>query len=540
MNFQIILLPEENYWEWVRACRDYVLAYGCNLTSNRDTAAIYMAPSQVITFPLADKAESPFDDLASWIDERHPGIRLDPVLASSPRHMRQALKVRLEADDRYGQRQRPFYLLWPSDYPVVTQKFGANPQIYSRFGMPAHEGLDIRAMPNSNIYSCADGTVYLVHTNPDTHAYGIHVRIRHKQGYRTVYGHLAKALVKPEQEVAAGTIIGKADATGATTGHHLHLTLKQDGATARKETNYPKDVIDPTEFMVWPDSKRMKELEPAWSADRCLIGVHGRLGGPLDDDDFNLLQIARVEAVKFDMNEPLESIERLRSLKPSMLLVARLTHQLGGDQVEPNDFLRAVAEPARQHYHHGVRYFEVGTAPNLQFEGWNRSWRSGESYAAWFLEVLTGLRQTMPEAKLGFPGLSPGGLVSGWRADAPQFLDQADPAAAAADWVGVICHWLTEAGMNSPDGGLAFHHVRDRFPGKLVFVTEFSNPSPDTAPEVKARQYRAYYNLLRQQAGVGAAFAHPLAAERGYQAVAWRSAERDGLTMAQIVGERDF
>jgi murein DD-endopeptidase MepM/ murein hydrolase activator NlpD len=540
VNFQIILLPEDNYWEWVRACRDYVLAYGCNLTSNRETAANYMAPSQVITFPLAEKERGQFADLAIWVEQRQPGIRLDPVAASNPRQLRQALKVRLEAEDRYGQRQRPFYLLWPTDYPIVTQKFGANPQIYTRFGMPGHEGLDIRALPNTNVYACAEGTVYLVHTNPKTHAYGIHIRIRHAHGYRTVYGHLARALVQPEQEIAAGQVIGLADSTGASTAHHLHFTLKQDGATARKETKYPKDVIDPTEFMVWPDGKRTKEMAQSWSAERCLIGVHGPVDGPLEEADFRLLQTARVEAVKVNLTEPVASIEQLRSLRPSMLIVVRLAHDFSQDSVGPPAFLAAVTEPASRLYEHGVRYFEVGTAPNLQLEGWNRSWRGGQEYATWFLEVLTGLRQAMPEAKFGFPGLSPGGHLSGWRSDAMPFLEQADSAAAAADWVGVICHWVTETGLNSPDGGLAFRHVQDQFPGKLLMITEFSNPASDVPPEVKGRQYRAYYGLLRDQPGIGAAFAHPLAASQGYEGVAWRGAGSDGMQLARIVGERDF
>ncbi len=94
--------------------------------------------------------------------------------------------------------------MWPTDYPVVTQSFGANPQIYSRYGVPAHEGLDIRALTNTNVYACFGGTVYEVHKNPKDHAYGIHIRIRHRDGYRTVYGHLARALVAVGEEVQRG------------------------------------------------------------------------------------------------------------------------------------------------------------------------------------------------------------------------------------------------------------------------------------------------------------------------------------------------
>ena len=50
-EFQIVLLPRQDYWEWVRACQEYVLAFGPNLTSDPLTAGRYMSPRQVITFP---------------------------------------------------------------------------------------------------------------------------------------------------------------------------------------------------------------------------------------------------------------------------------------------------------------------------------------------------------------------------------------------------------------------------------------------------------------------------------------------------------
>jgi murein DD-endopeptidase MepM/ murein hydrolase activator NlpD len=117
-------------------------------------------------------------------------------------------------------------------------------------------------------------------TEPKDHPYGIHVRIRHRDGYRTVYGHMARALVSPGEEVREGQVIGKADSTGASAGAHLHLTLKRDGATARGETSYPKDIIDPTPFMVWPENRIRKSAKAAsWAAEHCLLGVCGQTGG---------------------------------------------------------------------------------------------------------------------------------------------------------------------------------------------------------------------------------------------------------------------
>jgi murein DD-endopeptidase MepM/ murein hydrolase activator NlpD len=145
-----------------------------------------------------------------------------------------------------------FRLEWPTDYAEVTQPFGANPAYYwTNFKLPGHEGIDIKAPLGSNIYACADGIVYFVGWGT---AYGIHVRIDHENGYKTLYAHFQRSLVKTGQRVAAKQVIGKADSTGNSTGSHLHLTLKENGATASGKTRYPSDIIDPTPYLNQSDS----------------------------------------------------------------------------------------------------------------------------------------------------------------------------------------------------------------------------------------------------------------------------------------------
>src|SRR3989304_405840 len=144
MEFQIVLLPRSDYWVWLRACRKYVLAFGAGLTDDPGTAARHMAPRQVITLPSRRDGFPEIGDAVRWFQNHHPGIRLDLVDAATPEAMGDELGRRVAENDRYGTRRRPFYLLWPTDYAVVTQSFGANPQIYRRFGMPGHEGVDFR------------------------------------------------------------------------------------------------------------------------------------------------------------------------------------------------------------------------------------------------------------------------------------------------------------------------------------------------------------------------------------------------------------
>lgn len=136
---------------------------------------------------------------------------------------------------------------WPTEYLTITQHFGANPQNYAQFGLPGHEGLDIRAPMGSKVFAAAPGQVYRVHINPHNHNYGIHIRVQHRNGYKSIYAHLQKALVREGQRVDAGSVLGLANNTGNSFGSHLHLTLKKEGARYR---NWPHNIIDPTPYLL--------------------------------------------------------------------------------------------------------------------------------------------------------------------------------------------------------------------------------------------------------------------------------------------------
>ncbi len=137
--------------------------------------------------------------------------------------------------------------VWPTDFRVITQHFGVNPRNYDQFGLPGHDGIDIKAPTGSKVYCVAPGEVFLVHDNPRSHNYGIHVRVQHQDGYKTIYAHLERALVKEGQIVKAGELLGTADNTGNSFGTHLHLTLKKDNA---RVNNWPHNIIDPTPFLL--------------------------------------------------------------------------------------------------------------------------------------------------------------------------------------------------------------------------------------------------------------------------------------------------
>jgi hypothetical protein len=136
--------------------------------------------------------------------------------------------------------------------------------------------------------------------------------------------------------------------------------------------------------------------------------------------------------------------------------------------------------------------------------------------------------------------LSPGGTVSGWRGDAAQFLEDAEEVAATADWIGVNCHWTDPSGLNSLSGGRIFEEYRLRFPSKLLFVTEFNNPSAGVSNHTKAREYLEFYRMLRERPGIAAAFGYALSAVSGHEAVVWRGENGSRSVVAETIGGRTF
>lgn len=87
-----------------------------------------------------------------------------------------------------------------------------------------HNGLDVKVYVGDTIRSAFDGKVRIVRT--ERRGYGQYVVIRHDNGLETVYGHLSKQLVKENQLVKAGEVIGLGGNTGRSTGSHLHFETR--------------------------------------------------------------------------------------------------------------------------------------------------------------------------------------------------------------------------------------------------------------------------------------------------------------------------
>lgn len=87
----------------------------------------------------------------------------------------------------------------------------------------AHRGVDIRLNTGDPVRCVFPGVVRIA---SPMGAYGNLVVVRHYNGLETVYGHLSKIQVKPNQEVTAGDILGLGGSTGRSTGPHLHFEVR--------------------------------------------------------------------------------------------------------------------------------------------------------------------------------------------------------------------------------------------------------------------------------------------------------------------------
>lgn len=107
--------------------------------------------------------------------------------------------------------------------PTASNRVTSNYGYRARFGR-MHKGIDIGIRNNDTIYAAFDGKVRL--TNYEAKGYGNYIIIRHPNDLETVYGHLNRALVKPDQVVKAGDPIGLGGSTGRSTGPHLHFETR--------------------------------------------------------------------------------------------------------------------------------------------------------------------------------------------------------------------------------------------------------------------------------------------------------------------------
>jgi murein DD-endopeptidase MepM/ murein hydrolase activator NlpD len=93
----------------------------------------------------------------------------------------------------------------------------------------AHPAIDYAAPTGTPIRSVGDGTVI---AKGHTSGNGNYVKIRHSNGYETMYLHMSRfaSNLRSGGRVAQGQLIGYVGSTGLATGPHLCYRMTRNGA----------------------------------------------------------------------------------------------------------------------------------------------------------------------------------------------------------------------------------------------------------------------------------------------------------------------
>lgn len=111
--------------------------------------------------------------------------------------------------------RKPFNQDWP-----LTQKFGENPDIYKKFKMAGHNGLDYGLPNGTELVAPISGKVIEAVRSGDP-GYGKYIKIENdREG--SLVAHLKSVDVDEGDEVVEGQHIGLSDNTGFSFGPHLH------------------------------------------------------------------------------------------------------------------------------------------------------------------------------------------------------------------------------------------------------------------------------------------------------------------------------
>jgi murein DD-endopeptidase MepM/ murein hydrolase activator NlpD len=119
----------------------------------------------------------------------------------------------------------------------------------------AHLGIDFAAPTGTPVSASADG---VVSSAGWAGGYGKSVRIRHNNGFETLYGHLSRIDVRAGQRVSQGTRIGAVGQTGLATGPHLDYRMAQNGVFVNpfRAQTPPAEPIDDAERPAFETARR--------------------------------------------------------------------------------------------------------------------------------------------------------------------------------------------------------------------------------------------------------------------------------------------
>ena len=109
----------------------------------------------------------------------------------------------------------------------ISSNFGTRINPLTKKSNSFHSGIDFAAPNGTPVYAAESGTITKAEFNRN--GYGNLIIIKHSEDLTTYYGHLSKMLVKVNQKVNRGELIGNVGSTGNSTGPHLHFEVRRGG-----------------------------------------------------------------------------------------------------------------------------------------------------------------------------------------------------------------------------------------------------------------------------------------------------------------------
>lgn len=126
--------------------------------------------------------------------------------------------------DEKGAQIEKFLFKLPMRNPRITSGFTKRRYHPVLHRYRAHAGVDFGARPGTPILSTGDGRVSMVGYS---NGYGKTIKIRHNNGYTSLYGHMKgyKEGIRPGSKVKQGEVIGYVGSSGLSSGPHLHFGM---------------------------------------------------------------------------------------------------------------------------------------------------------------------------------------------------------------------------------------------------------------------------------------------------------------------------
>jgi len=143
-------------------------------------------------------------------------------------------------------------LSWPVKGAVLTQDFGNTPYSKILYNGKPHNGIDIKALVGTQIFSSERGVVKEIgdtdqfgkKTSKPCLSYGKWVLIEHPNGLSTLYAHLSLIRVQRGDIIEREALIGYSGSTGYATGPHLHFTVYDSSTVKFGPSRLPRSTCE--------------------------------------------------------------------------------------------------------------------------------------------------------------------------------------------------------------------------------------------------------------------------------------------------------